>query len=194
MKNIVLLVVIVSCVLTACGQSAPTPQVVPSPFLPNTTTPPTIIPPTTVPATAIPANTPTVQAATPTLPPTSAPTSVGATDTPTAPPATPTTAPQPRPTATSAGPLTVAVYVANCRSAPTTAKPGGIVIQISVEAKGGNGVYKYFNNEGVQQTTKFIDIDWERGTRLLGKVTVTSGDGQTVEKEYSISPSELECP
>jgi hypothetical protein len=87
----------------------------------------------------------------------------------------------------------VAIYVANCRNAPTAAKPGGIVIQISVEARGGNGVYKYFNNEGVQQKTKFIDISWEMGSRLLGKVTVTSGDGQTVEKEYSISPGELRC-
>jgi len=192
MKKIVLLFAVVSFILTACGQSGPAPTVEPSPFLPNTTTPPTAVPPTTVPATAVPADTPTVNAG-PTLPPTSAPTSAGAAGTPTAPPATATTAPRPRPTATSAGPLTVAIYVANCRNAPTAAKPGGIVIQISVEARGGNGVYKYFNNEGVQQKTKFIDISWEMGSRLLGKVTVTSGDGQTVEKEYSISPGELRC-
>jgi len=192
MKKIVLLFAVVSFLLTACGQSGPAPNVEPSPVLPNTTTPPTAVPPTTVPATAVPANPPTVNAS-PTLPPTSVPTSVGAAATPTAPPATPTTAPRPRPTATSAGPLTVAIYVANCRNAPTAAKPGGIVIQISVEATGGNGVYKYYNNEGVQQQTKFIDISWEMGSRLLGKVTVTSGDGQTVEKEYSISPGELRC-
>jgi hypothetical protein len=191
MKKIVVLVVIVTCVLTACGQGAPTPIGEPT-FVPNTTIPPTTVPATTVPATAIPANTLTVRAATPTLPSTRA--SVGATDTPAAPLDTPTAAPQLRPRATSAGPLTVAIYVANCRSVPTTAKPGAIVIQISVEAQGGNGVYTYFNNEGVQQKTKFIDIDWEKGTHLLGRVTVTSGDGQTVEKEYSISPSELKCP
>lgn len=134
MKKIGLLFAVVSFLLTACGQSGPAPNVEPSPVLPNTTTPPTAVPPAAVPATAVPANPPTVNAS-PTLPPTSVPTSAGAAATPTAPPATPTTAPRPRPTATSAGPLTVAIYVANCRNAPTAAKPGGIVIQISVEAR-----------------------------------------------------------
>ena len=107
--------------------------------------------------------------------------------------ATPTAAPRPRATVPSSGPLSVMVYVANCKSAPTTDKPGNVTVQISVEATGGNGVYKYFN-QGVEEPDKFIDIAWERGTRLIGKVMVTSGDGQTVEKEYDVSTGSLDCP
>ncbi len=192
MKRIVLFFTVISFILTACGQSGPAPAIEPSPASPDSFTPTAALPATS-PAPAIPTNAPTIAAHTPTLPPTAVPPSVTATDTPTLPPATPTSA-RPRPTAASSGRLSVAIYVANCRSAPTATKPGGIVIQISVEVQGGNGVYKYFDNEGGLRTSKFIDIDWEKGARLLGKVTVTSGDGQTVEKEYSISPSELNCP
>ena len=109
---------------------------------------------------------------------------------------TSTAKPRPRPTATSAGPLTftgTGVYVANCRLAPTADKPGKVIIQISVEVTGGNGVYQYFDNDGVKWPTKFIDVPGERGTPLIGKVKVTSGDGQSIEKEYDISPGDLTC-
>lgn len=102
----------------------------------------------------------------------------------------------PRPRPTSSGPLTftgTGIYVANCGKAATTDKPGGIVIQISVEVTGGNGTYQYFDNDGKQWPTKFIDVSGEKGTQSIGKVTVTSGDGQTVMKEYNLSPGDLAC-
>lgn len=102
----------------------------------------------------------------------------------------------PRPRPASSGPLTftgTGIYVANCRFAVTTDKPGGIVIQISVEVTGGDGTYQYFDNNGKQWPTKFIDVGGEKGTQSIGKVTVTSGDGQTVMKEYNLSPGDLTC-
>jgi hypothetical protein len=182
MKKITLLSIAISFVLTACNQSGPAPAAGPS---------------TSVPTNIAPIDAPTIKADTPTLPATSAstttPIGAKATDAPTVPPVTPTKV-RPRPTATSSGPVTVEIYVANCQSAPTAEKPGGITIEISIEAKGGNGVYEYFDNEGVQHSSKFIDISWAKGSALIGKVTVTSGDGQTVEKEYFISPAEAKCP
>jgi hypothetical protein len=199
MKKTTLLSIAMSFVLTACNQSAPTPAAGPSTSAPNNLAP-AIVSPASGPATVISTAVPAVKADTPTLPATSAPatapTRVKATDTPTVPPVTPGTPTKvrPRPTATSSGPLTFEIYVAGCQSAPTATKPGGVIIQISIEAKGGNGIYKYFDNEGVQHPSKFIDISWEKGTGLAGKVTVTSGDGQTVEKEYFISVGESKCP
>jgi hypothetical protein len=196
MKKTTLLSIVISFVLTACNQSGPAPAAGPSTSVPNNIAP-TVVSATAGPATAVPTDVPTVGADTPTLPatsaPTTAPTGVEATDTPTVPPVTPTRV-RPWPTATSSGPLTIEIYVANCQSAPTAVKPAGIIIQISIEARGGNGVYKYFDNEGVQHSSKFIDISWAKGSALIGKVTVTSGDGQTVEKEYFISLAELKCP
>jgi hypothetical protein len=85
------------------------------------------------------------------------------------------------------------MYVAGCRSAPTQEKPGNVIVTLSVEATGGNGVYRYFHRD-VQEPDKFIDIAWEKGTRLNGSVTVTSGDGQTLEKEYDVDLKTLDCP
>ena len=106
---------------------------------------------------------------------------------------TPTVAAHPRPTPTSSGPLEFQVYVANCKKAPTAEKKGNVVIQISVEASGGNGVYKYFY-KGVEQKSKFIDINFEQGTRLIDEVTVTSGDGQSLKHKFDIDTKTLNCP
>jgi hypothetical protein len=92
----------------------------------------------------------------------------------------------------SSGPLSVAVYVAGCKRAPAPGKPGNLIVQISIEATGGNGEYHYFN-EGVESPTKFIDITWERGTLLTGSVRVVSGDGQNLKKDYNIPTGELTC-
>ncbi len=193
------LIILLALVLTACGArdtSAPSNQAA-----------------TTVPTTN--AQEPATHGATNTAVPNApAPAAPGANNTPAATPSgnatesattpagsstatiTSTARPRPRPTATSAGPLTftgTGVYVANCRLAPTADKPGKVIIQISVEVTGGNGVYQYFDNDGVKWPTKFIDVPGERGTPLIGKVTVTSGDGQSIEKEYDISPGDLTC-
>jgi len=136
------------------------------------------------------ANTPTAPPA-PSLDPTSTPVATATTTaelTPTA-----TTAAAPRPTPASTGPLDFQTYVAGCRSAPTQEKPGNVIVTISVEATGGNGFYRYFHR-GVEEPDKFIDIAWERGTRLNGRITVTSGDGQTLEKEYDVDMKSLDCP
>ena len=190
MKKTTLLSIAISVVLTACNQSAPASTAGPSTSVPDN------IAATVVPA--IKADTPTLPATSaatsvPTSAATTAPTRVAATHTPTVPPVTPMKV-RPRPTATSSGPLTVEIYVAGCQSAPTVEKPGGVIIATSIEARGGNGVYKYFDNEGVQHSSKFIDIRWAKGSALIGKVTVTSGDGQTVEKEYYINLAEAKCP
>jgi hypothetical protein len=89
--------------------------------------------------------------------------------------------------------LTAAIYTANCRSAPTDDKPGRVIVQISVEASGGNGRYRYFYQDK-ESPTKFIDVVGERGTRLIGEVKVTSGDGQEIKKEFDIAIGDLECP
>jgi hypothetical protein len=98
-----------------------------------------------------------------------------------------------RPTPTSAGPLSAAIYAANCRSAPTADKPGRVIVQISVEASGGNGRYRYFYQDK-ESPTKFIDVEGEKGTRLIGEVQVTSGDGQEINKEFDIAIGLLTCP
>ena len=71
---------------------------------------------------------------------------------------------------------------------------GNVTFQISVEAKGGNGVYQYTYNNNPTSKTKFIDIAWEKGTRLIGTVTVTSGDGQSTDAVVDISTGDLTCP
>jgi hypothetical protein len=189
--KVISLSLVVLFALSGCGRSEAVPTVEPSPSPWATAVeaaPATAVPPTAAPPTSVPSNTPTLApAATPTA-------AATVTETPPASPTGAATAARPRPSATPSGPLSVEVYVANCRSAPTADKPGNVVVQISIEARGGNGVYKYFDNEGVQQSSKFIDIQWEKGTRMIGKVTVTSGDGQTVSKEYDIQTGSLDCP
>jgi hypothetical protein len=89
--------------------------------------------------------------------------------------------------------LSAAIYAANCRSAPTTEKPGRVLVQISVEASGGNGRYRYFYQDK-ESPTKFIEVVGEKGTRLIGEVRVTSGDGQEIKKEFDIAINQLTCP
>jgi hypothetical protein len=128
----------------------------------------------------------------PTSPPADAPTQAPvdtATETPTV---EPTAVRVARPTPTSSGPLDFQVYVAGCKRAPTADKPGNILITLSVEATGGNGVYRYVHQE-VEEPDKFIDINWEQGTRMIGKVTVNSGDGQSLTKEYDVPTGDLQC-
>ncbi len=178
--------------LAACSSTVPTAPIVPTltapPEAPPTsvppTSPPTLPPPnaTSAPTLLAPAPTDTAlaPAATDTLQPT---------DTPTVIPA----APQPRPTATSSGPLSANVFVANCRSAPTADKPGRVLVQISIEASGGNGRYRYFYQDN-EFPTKFIELTGEKGTRLIDEVRVTSGDGQTLTQKFDIPISQLNCP
>jgi hypothetical protein len=174
----------VALLLGACGRSAITPR-------PYTPTPVpelnvTRVPGKSVPVLILPTETPPPPAPTvipPTATSTLAPT---VTDTPTR------VSVRVRPTATSAGPLSVAVYVVSCRRSPSAAKPGNVTIQISIEPAGGNGDYHYFN-QGIEALSKFIDILWEKGSRLTGTVKVVSGDGQSIEKQYDIPIGELEC-
>ena len=193
--KLIVLFISLAVLLSACARAAITPH-------PQTPTPVPELNVTRVPPTAK----PTVQSSptrTPLPLPTDLPTSTilpSLTATP-RPTSTSTSLPtstllpmpiRPSLTPTSSGPLSVAVYVANCRRAPTPDKPGNVTVQISIEAAGGNGRYRYFN-QGVESANKFIDIVWERGTRLIGLVKVISGDGQIAEKEYDIVTGELEC-
>jgi hypothetical protein len=191
MKLRLSLTLLVLIMLTACGApqpAAPTtaPAAVPTtaPEVKPTEAPPTQIPPadTLAPAATKPAATK----------PSAAPTDTAApqpTDMATAAP----TAANLRPTPTSSGPLAAQIYVANCRSAPTTEKPGQVIVQISVEASGGNGRYRYFYQDKASPTN-FIDVIGEKGTRLIGEVKVTSGDGQELKKEFDIAIGKLNCP
>ncbi len=180
--------------LAACSSPQPAPTIAPASV--PTTAPnaqPTTAPPTQTPAVAPPANT-------------AVPTATQAAAVEASPTSTNTLTPQPtgtatavqttlpsRPTPTSAGPLSAAIYVANCRSTPTADKPGGVTVQISVEASGGNGRYRYFY-QNKESPTKFIDVLGEKGTRIIDEVKVTSGDGQELTKEFDISINELTCP
>ncbi len=65
-------------------------------------------------------------------------------------------------------------------------------MQISVEATGGNGQYRYFYQDK-EYPTKFIDVPGEKGTRIIGEVKVTSG-GQDITKEFNIAIADLTCP
>jgi hypothetical protein len=183
MKFIWLLGLSLTIALAACGNN-------PSPVAPSATAGPVVNP----------------TAAAPTVPPTKAavpataapqPTKAAPTDTIAVTPtteATPTSAPtRPRPTATSSGPLAATIYVANCRSAPTAEKPGRVIVQISVEASGGNGKYRY-SYQDKESPTKFIQVVGERGTRAIGEVRITSGDGQELKKPFDIGIGGLSCP
>lgn len=189
MKLRLFLAVLSVIVLAACGspQPAPVPTAATSPAQPPTPVPPSPLPDTAMPPTdtVVPA---TATAVAPLQPPT---------DTPLPPTATATVRPRaratvPRPTATSAGPLSANIYVANCRRVPTSDKPGRIVVQISVEASGGNGKYRYFYSDK-ESPTKFIDVIGEKGTRLVGEVKVISGDGQTFSKPFDVGLGSLDC-
>jgi hypothetical protein len=152
----------------ATSEPPPTQPPAPAPLLADTVAPPATIHPTE-------------------------PSGVVPTDTMPAP--TSTSAPQPaqpRATATSSGPLQAAIYVANCRSAPSAEKPGRVIIQISVEATGGNGKYRY-SYQNKDYTRKFIDVIGEKGTRSIGEVIVTSGD-QQIKQEFDIAIGQLNCP
>jgi hypothetical protein len=189
MKLRLSLTLLLLIMLTACGAPQPAAAPTTAPEVKPTNVPSTQPPPTAVP----PANTaaPVATKSAPTEPP-PAPTDTVApqpTDTATAAPA----ATKPRPTPTSSGPLAAAIYVANCRSVPTADKPGRIVVQISVEASGGNGRYRYFYQDK-ESPTKFIEVIGEKGTRLIGEVKVTSGDGQEIKPEYDIVVGQLTCP
>ncbi len=192
MKLKLLLGLFLLIALAACSSNAPAPAVPVATTVPETQ--PTSVPPTQLPPTAaLPATAtaPAPQAASPTVPP-----STSTETATTAPTETATTAPaatKPRPVATSSGPLTAAIYPANCRSTPTAEKPGGVIVQISIEATGGNGRYRYFYLDK-EYPTKFIDVAGEKGTRLIGEVVVTSGDGQQIKKEFDIAISQLTCP
>ncbi|HET7090809.1 MAG TPA: hypothetical protein VFL17_19425 [Anaerolineae bacterium] len=182
------LVLCLALTVTACTQEQAPLQASPTsapPAEPPTSEPPTVALPTAAPPTAAP---PTVAPTVTAEPPTAAAPTEAPTDTPTAGPS-PTA--RPRATATAAGPLDFQTYVAGCRLAPTPEKPGNVVITISVEATGGNGVYRYFHRD-VEEPDKFIDIEWEKGTRLIGEVTVTSA-GQSLTKEYDFQPTDY-CP
>jgi len=179
------LVLCLALTVTACTQDQ-------APFESSPTSAPTAAPPTAAPTdvplpvapTEAPTEAPQATAEIPTaVPPTETPA-----DTPTAEPS-PTA--RPRATATPAGPLDFQMYVAGCRDAPTAAKPDNVVITISVEATGGNGVYRYYHRD-VEEPDKFIDVEWGKNTRLIGSVTVTSG-GQSLTKEYDIRPTD-HCP
>lgn len=177
-RSLILLVILG---LTACTRAELTPRAVTPTLVPELQMPRAV-------ATFDPALLPT-----PTDTPVPTPT-----DTPTlAPTATPQPTPTPTrvpltPTPTSSGPLSAAVYVANCRLAPTAEKPGNLIVRISIEAAGGSGSYRYFY-QNLETAGKFIDIAWERGSRLIGQVTVFSVDGQTAYADFNLSPGELDC-
>lgn len=185
--------------LTACGSALapaiPTatvaPAVNPTDAAPNQPAA-TAVPPTAGAAPAASAPTPTEAAtARPTIAAPAPTDTIAATSTVAA-----TKAPiatQPRPTPTSSGPLAATIYVANCRSAPTADKPGRVIVQISVEASGGSGNYQYYY-ENKTSPTKFIEVVGERGTRAIGEVHITSGDGQELKKGFDIGISDLTCP
>ena len=40
----------------------------------------------------------------------------------------------------------------------------------------------------------WVEVAGEKGTRLIGEVKVTSGDGQEIKKEFDIALSQLTCP
>ncbi len=154
--------------LVACSSNAPT-----TPIVPTMTSPPTLPPPTATSTLVLPAPAPTDTAtltATETLQPTNTPTVIPA--------ASPL-----RPTATSSGPLSANVYVANCRSAPTPDKPGRVLVQISIDASGGNGTYRYFYQDQ-EYPTKFIELTGEKGRPIIGEVRITSGDGLTLTQPF----------
>ena len=182
-SKLLLLMVCVALALTACGRVPDTPTGAPAePTIGGDTAvpvAPTDSPPAGGESTSIPATAPP-------KPPTEAPAETAT--------AEPTVASRPtaRATPASSGPLDFQTYIAGCKRAPTADKPGNIVVTISVEATGGNGVYRYFHRD-VEEPDKFIDIAIEQGTRLIGRVVVTSGDGQTLDKEYDFQTTNLEC-
>jgi len=195
MKLRLSLALLILITLAACGNpqpAAPTsapavapttaPDVKPTSALPAQ--PPTVVPPTNTAAPAAPQPAPTEPPPAPTDTLSPQPTGTAKA----APAAT-----RPRSTPTSAGPLSAAIYAANCRSAPTTEKPGRVIVQISVEASGGNGRYRYFYQDK-ESPTKFIDVIGEKGTRLISEVKVTSGDGQEIKREFDIAVGQLTCP
>jgi len=196
MKQRLSLLLLLLLALAACGSPQPAaPATVPAAA--PTTAPaaqPTSVPATQPPPAAVP---PTDTVAPPATKPAATQPPAAPTDTVVPQPTnTATAAPaasKPRPTPTSSGPLAAAIYVANCRSAPTADKPGQIVVQISVEASGGNGRYRYFYQDK-ESPTKFIDVLGEKGTRIIGEVKVASGDGQEIKKEFDFASGQLTCP
>ena len=192
MKFRTLAIVLLTVMLVACGNGV-APVVLTATVMPASTA--TVVAPTVVPPTAIVATSVPVPTATTPLQPT--PITPAPTDTlvvsPTATSTAVPTAVRPRPTATSSGPLSAMIYVANCRSAPSAEKPGRVIVQISIEASGGSGTYRYFYQDK-EFPTKFIDVIGEKGTRSIGEVVVTSGDGQEFRKEFDIGIGGLSCP
>lgn len=129
------------------------------------------------------------------------PTGTSPTSTPAPPTATPSLTHTPTPTPTRVvvtltpapiGLLAAQAYVAQCRLAPTPDKPGSIVVQLSIEAAGGDGRYRYFV-QGREFSDKLVDVAWSLGARLIVTYTVTAGDGQSITRVFNASPGELNC-
>ncbi len=66
-------------------------------------------------------------------------------------------------------------------------------MQLSVEVSGGNGRYRYFYQDQPSPTS-FVDVIGEKGTRLIGELKITSGDGQELKKTFDFATGQLNCP
>ena len=160
-----------------------------TPATPTATTPPIAPPssqPTTSPTPQIGVASPTPVTSTATL---TATTTITASETITPTDVTPT-ATKPAPPPPSSGPLNFSASLVGCRLDPS--RKGGIVLTFKIEATGGNGVYRYYDED--KEVTAVYDRAATKGTAVIISYRVTSSDGQSKETKIFFKANDFNCP
>jgi hypothetical protein len=180
-RSIFLSLVALMLLLMACsfaGTAAPTPfagdttSVTPQAISTAESTMPPLVPGTPIPTRMPPT-------ATSTMPGTLTPTLTATIVVPTR---TPKTA--------SSGPLEFSVSIVGCQ--PDLSREGGVILTMRIDARGGNGVYAYYNeNKLVKQ---IFERPATKGNAVIDAYRVESGDGQTIQQKIRFTGAEFGCP
>jgi heat shock protein HslJ len=76
-----------------------------------------------------------------------------------------------------------------CRDAPTTEKPGGIVLLFRFEPTGAPGPYRYFDVDAGKEVTELYERPASKGNGVIVTWAVQSADGQRLEKKSNYAAS-----
>ncbi len=81
------------------------------------------------------------------------------------------------------------VDLVGCRNAPTTEKPGGIVLLFRFEPTGAPGPYRYFDVDAGKEVTELYERPAEKGSGVIITWAVQSADGQRLQKKQDYAAS-----
>jgi heat shock protein HslJ len=107
--------------------------------------------------------------------------------------AAPTTTAKPRVVATvapmPATTLNFNVDLVGCRNAPTTEKPGGIILLFRFEPVGAPGPYHYFDVDAGKEVAELYERPASKGNGVIVTWAIQSADGQRLQKKLDYAAS-----